>query len=147
MTTPAQSSATATSIRTPSLSSGTQPGKKPEANGGLQRRTLGIILLLIVVFLWTTSNFLASVCRMCLLPFYALYSFQLSLSFHLVCHGVMLRCVGSVTDIKICCSRRYWRTKLSRSRSLSRTSTPLFSTYHLRSSSRVERITCGRLGS
>lgn len=33
-----------------------------------RRRTLGIVLLLIVVVLWTTSNFLASV-RASLLPF------------------------------------------------------------------------------
>jgi hypothetical protein len=30
--------------------------------GGIARRTVGIFLLLIVVFLWTASNFLASVC-------------------------------------------------------------------------------------
>ena len=30
---------------------------------GLGRRTVGICLLLIVVILWTASNFLASVCR------------------------------------------------------------------------------------
>jgi hypothetical protein len=29
---------------------------------GIARRTLGIFLLLMVVVLWTTSNFLASVC-------------------------------------------------------------------------------------
>lgn len=29
---------------------------------GLARRTLGICLLLVVVVLWTASNFLASVC-------------------------------------------------------------------------------------
>lgn len=29
---------------------------------GAARRTLGICLLLVVVFLWTASNFLASVC-------------------------------------------------------------------------------------
>lgn len=32
---------------------------------GLARRTLGIILLLITVFLWTLSNFLASVRNTC----------------------------------------------------------------------------------
>lgn len=31
---------------------------------GLARRTLGICLLLVVVVLWTTSNFLASVCTL-----------------------------------------------------------------------------------
>lgn len=31
--------------------------------GGLARHTLGLILLLFVVFLWTTSNFLGSVSR------------------------------------------------------------------------------------
>jgi solute carrier family 35 protein F5 len=34
--------------------------------GGVARRTLGIGLLLIVVFLWTLSNFLASVSVPCL---------------------------------------------------------------------------------
>jgi hypothetical protein len=29
---------------------------------GLARHTLGLLLLLVVVFLWTTSNFLGSVC-------------------------------------------------------------------------------------
>jgi solute carrier family 35 protein F5 len=29
--------------------------------GGVARRTLGIALLLVVVFLWTLSNFMASV--------------------------------------------------------------------------------------
>lgn len=32
--------------------------------GGVARRTLGIILLLTTVFLWTVSNFLASVSRL-----------------------------------------------------------------------------------
>jgi hypothetical protein len=30
--------------------------------GGVARHTLGLILLLFVVFLWTASNFLGSVC-------------------------------------------------------------------------------------
>lgn len=34
--------------------------------GGIARRTLGICLLLVTVFLWTVSNFLASVCLLCL---------------------------------------------------------------------------------
>lgn len=36
-----------------------RPGMMPL---GIGRRTLGIILLLVVVVLWTTSNFLGSVC-------------------------------------------------------------------------------------
>lgn len=32
---------------------------------GVARRTLGIILLLVTVFLWTASNFLASVSQVC----------------------------------------------------------------------------------
>jgi solute carrier family 35 protein F5 len=35
------------------------PGANPL---GMARRTLGITLLLVVVVLWTTSNFLGSVC-------------------------------------------------------------------------------------
>ena len=39
---------------------------------GLARRTLGIILLLVVVVLWTTSNFLGSVCAPCFKDIYTL---------------------------------------------------------------------------
>jgi hypothetical protein len=45
------------SSRTPPAS----PNKMGVEIGGIARRTVGIFLLLIVVFLWTASNFLASV--------------------------------------------------------------------------------------
>lgn len=36
--------------------------EQPHATRSLARHTLGLLLLLTVVFLWTTSNFLGSVC-------------------------------------------------------------------------------------
>lgn len=36
--------------------------------GGVARRTLGISMLMVTVFLWTASNFMASVCRALFLP-------------------------------------------------------------------------------
>jgi len=38
-----------------------EPAKEPTRLAGLARHTLGLILLLFVVFLWTLSNFLGSV--------------------------------------------------------------------------------------
>lgn len=54
----------ASSVRDRSLSPSPVPKKGFRTSiglGGVARRTLGICLLLVTVFLWTSSNFLASV--------------------------------------------------------------------------------------
>lgn len=53
-----------------------QGGMEPRLPLGIGRRTLGIILLLIVVVLWTVSNFLASVSSFLLAFFIYTYFFQ-----------------------------------------------------------------------
>lgn len=50
------------SVRTRSLSPSPKGWKARLGLGGLARRTLGFGLLMVTVFLWTLSNFLASVC-------------------------------------------------------------------------------------
>ena len=59
----APSSALTSDSRTTNTTTTTAPRNIREklGLGGVARRTLGIALLLVVVFLWTLSNFLASV--------------------------------------------------------------------------------------